>query len=283
MISFHEYGWRSWNLHDILPHMADEEGEEIYRHVPRDNLTILINLYQNPAQILPNSGSGRNTPTKFYMSFLGEAFDHQVRNGNNTLELTRDHNDSRVNLVPRTVQTTALSVPQNGQNVNRTTEPFFQVHPSLASILRTAGTMPPASAQVRFDPNLLNNPISVNNRSPPRELEFNVTPEMGSTPFRRPQTNNTPTTNSVLGSAPIMSSSVYTNPVNPRNSIPDPLMGLTQDETIIRNIVNEYDDRSQVLTSIPEAVPSQNTQVRNPLPHVTPCGKCRKLHKFSCF
>ena len=55
---------------------ADEEWEEIYRHVPRDNLTILINLYQNPAQILPNSGSGRNIPTKFYMSFLGEAFDH---------------------------------------------------------------------------------------------------------------------------------------------------------------------------------------------------------------
>ena len=73
---------------------------------------------------------------------------NQVRNGNNTLELTRDHNDSRVNLVPRTVQTTALSVPQNGQNVNRTTEPFFQVHPSLASILRTAGTMPAASVQV---------------------------------------------------------------------------------------------------------------------------------------
>ena len=126
--------------------------------------------------------------------------------------------------------------------------------------------MPPASAQVRFDPNLLNNPISVNNRSPPRELEFNVKPEMGSTPFRRPQTNDTPTTNSVLGSAPIMSSSVYTNPVTPRNSIPDPLMGLTQDEAIIRNIVNEYNDRSQVLTSTAEAVPPQNAQVRNPEP-----------------
>ena len=137
IISFHEYGWRRWNFHDSLPHIGEGEWEEIYKHVPRDNLTILINLYQNPAQILPNSGSGRNTPTKFYMSVLGEAFDHQVRNGNNTLELTRDHFDYRVNLVPRTVQTTAISIPQNGQNENDTTEPFFQVHPSLASILRT--------------------------------------------------------------------------------------------------------------------------------------------------
>ena len=110
MIFFHEYGWGNCNLHDSLPHITDEEWEEIYRHVPRDNLTILINLYQNPAQILPNAGSRRNTPTKFYMNFFGEAFDHQVRNGNNTLELTTDHNDSRVNLVPRTVQTATLLV-----------------------------------------------------------------------------------------------------------------------------------------------------------------------------
>ena len=105
IISFHKYGWRNWSLSDSLPCITNEEWEEIYRHVPRDNLTILINLYQNPSQILPNSGSGRNTPTKFYMQFLGESFGHQVRNGNDTLELTRDHNDSRVNFVPRTVQT----------------------------------------------------------------------------------------------------------------------------------------------------------------------------------
>ena len=59
------------------------------------------------------------------MQFLEESFDHQVRNGNNTLELTRDHNDSRVNLVPRAVQTTPLSVPQDGQNINRTTENVY--------------------------------------------------------------------------------------------------------------------------------------------------------------
>ena len=104
--------------------------QEIYSHVPKDNLTILINLYQNPSQILLNLGSGRNTTTKFYMQFLGESFDHQVRNGNNgdhsILELTRDHNDSRINLVPRTIQTTAISIPQNGQNVNETTEPFLK-------------------------------------------------------------------------------------------------------------------------------------------------------------
>ena len=173
---------------------------------------------------MSNSGSGRNTPTKFYMQFLGESFDHQVRNGNNgdhsTLELTRDYNDSRINLVPRTIQTNAISIPQNGQNVHGTTEPYLQVHPSLASILRTGRTMPPSSAQVRFNPNLLNNPISGNNRSPPRQLEFNVTPGMGSTPIRLQQTNNTPTTNILLDSAPIMSSNMFTHPANPRNSIP---------------------------------------------------------------
>ena len=85
-----------------------------------------------------------------------------------------------------------------------------------------------------------------------------------------------------------MSSNVYTNPANPRNSIPaslpDPLMGLTQDETIIRNIVNEYNDRSQVLTSTAEVVqpqnipePPQNSQVRNPQPQATPIENIEKF------
>ena len=93
------------------------------------------------------------------------------------------------------------------------------------------------------------------------------------TPFKLPQTNNTPTTNILLDSAPIMCSNIYTNPANPRNSIPvslsDPLIGLTQDEAIIRNIIKEYNDRSQVLTSTAEAVPPQNAQVRNPQPQAT--------------
>ena len=122
----------------------------------------------------------------------------------------------------------------------------------MASILRTERTVPPASAQVRFHPHLLNNPVSRNNSSPSRQPAFNVTAEMGSTLIRLPQTHNTLTTNIHLHSAPIMGSNVFTNPANSRNSIPaslsNPLMGLTQDEAIIRNIVNEYNDRSQVLT-----------------------------------
>ena len=67
--------------------------------------------------MLPTSGSGRNTPTKFYMQFLGESFDHNVRNGENgdqsTLELTRGNNSSGFNLVPRTIQNTTISNPRD--------------------------------------------------------------------------------------------------------------------------------------------------------------------------
>ena len=122
--------------------------------------------------MLPTSGSGRNTPTRFYMQVFGESFDHQVRNGTNgdqsTPELTRDINGSVFNLIPRTIHNTALSIPRDGQNLNNTTEPSFQIHPSLASILRTERTILTTSAQVRFHPHLLNNPMSRNNSSPPR-------------------------------------------------------------------------------------------------------------------
>ena len=167
LISFHEYEWRNWkNLSDSLPRITNEEWEEIYRYVPRDQLTTLINLYQNPSQMLPTSGSGRNTPTRFYMQILGEYFYHQVRNRTNgdqsTLELTRDDNGSGFNLIPRTIHNTALSIPRDGQNLNNTTEPSFQIHPSLASILRTERTLLTTSAQVKFHPQLLNNHVSIN-------------------------------------------------------------------------------------------------------------------------
>ena len=99
-------------------------------------------------------GSGRNTPTKFYMKFLGETFEHQARNGptttasrsngnQSTLEHTREHNNPE-NLIPRTVQNTAVSAV-----------PLFHPNPSVAPILRTERPLPMTSAQVRFHPDLL--------------------------------------------------------------------------------------------------------------------------------
>ena len=102
---------------------------------------------------------------------------------------------------------------------------------------------------------------------------------MGSTPIRLPQTHNTPTTNIHLYSAPIMSPNLFTNPANSSNSIPgsfsDPLIGLTQDEAITRNIVNEYNDRSQVLTSTVDPILPQNAQVRNPQPQTAAIGNAQ--------
>ena len=80
--------------------------------ISREKLTLIINLYRNPFQILPSQilPSRKNTPTKLYMQYLGEILNIQVKNDNTTstprpqgnqsvLELTRDHNNPEFNLI----------------------------------------------------------------------------------------------------------------------------------------------------------------------------------------
>ena len=120
-----------------------------------------------PSQILP---SGKNSPTKFYMQYLGEVLNNQVNNGKTTstprpqgnqsvLELTRDQNNPGFNLVSRTVQDTTISNPRVIQNPATTTEPFFQVNASLPSILAMQQPLPATSHRVQIHPVCLIQPL----------------------------------------------------------------------------------------------------------------------------
>ena len=86
MISFNEYRWRNWTFIESLPILTQNEWEEIENMMSGEQLNLIINLYRNPFQILPSQilPSGRNTPTKFYIQYLGEVLDHQVNNGKTT-------------------------------------------------------------------------------------------------------------------------------------------------------------------------------------------------------
>ena len=106
MISFNEFRWRDWTFIESLPVLNQREWEEIQGILPQEQINLIIALYQNPHQMLPSQilPSGRNTPTKFYMQYLGEVLNNQVNNGKTTstpkpqgnqsvLELTRDQNN----------------------------------------------------------------------------------------------------------------------------------------------------------------------------------------------
>ena len=55
MTSFNEYGWRDWSLTESIPHITRAEWLEIYKYINMDELTHMINLYQDSNQIVPNA------------------------------------------------------------------------------------------------------------------------------------------------------------------------------------------------------------------------------------
>merc|ERR1712240_288489 len=190
-------------------------------------------------------GSGRNTPTKFYIQYLGEVLNQQVNSkttstpkpqGNQSvLELTREQNNSGFNLVSRTVQYTTISNPRVIQSPVTTAKPYFQVNASLPSVFTMEQSLPPTSHRVRFHPDVLDRNTYQIAGMPPTS----VVPGILSTPSQIPRTI---VNNVALNSVPIMSTTV--SPHFPHTttttytSYTDPLMGYSE-EAIVKNIVNK--------------------------------------------
>merc|ERR1712240_57752 len=180
-------------------------------------------------------GSGRNTPTKFYIQYLGEVLNQQVNSkttstpkpqGNQSvLELTREQNNSGFNLVSRTVQYTTISNPRVIQSPVTTAKPYFQVNASLPSVFTMEQSLPPTSHRVRFHPDVLDKTTYQNAGMPPTS----VVPGILSTPVGLSQIPRTIVTSVALNSVPIMSTTV--SPHFPHSttttytSYTDPLMG----------------------------------------------------------
>ena len=146
MTCIQEYGWRNESLQQNIPHITREEWPVIFANCNDEELTVVVNLYHNPGQMMPNDGTGRDTPTRSYFQFLGTTFNHQVRNGGTPTApgTLRDRNNR---VIPISVQNPAVS--------------SLQLGPPVTTILRAEHPQPVPSAQVRFTSNILDtaNPI----------------------------------------------------------------------------------------------------------------------------